>query len=161
MPDTDLAIYLSLGTSEGLSSFIDSAVAMLENKHGIAIRLTQYKYTATQHQASTGYTGFSNVPQIKSQYITLPTANADTVTSVKEGGEVVAFTSNGNRVYTSALCDIEILYSAGYTLANIPADIKQSVLQLAGYMYDKRGACNDTDAITASGSAIKKYEVYL
>jgi uncharacterized phiE125 gp8 family phage protein len=160
----DLASYLTVGESTDLQGYIDNAIEVLENRHGIAIYQKTYKYTADYHQASRGYVGFYYVPAIRADFITLPTANADTVTSVKENGTAVDFTNQGNKVLTTATCNIEILYSAGYTASTLPADIKMAVLKLAGYTYDNRGKCQDgisSDIVTAAGASLKKYEVYL
>ena len=50
--------------------------------------------------------------------------------------------------------EYKVTYQAGYATApEIPATLTLGIMQLAGYLYDKRGACEITDAIRNSGAA--------
>jgi hypothetical protein len=59
---------------------------------------------------------------------------------------------------------LEITYTTGFgTVDKVPSDIKNSVIALAGFLYDSRGACSShADALTGSGvaSALSRWQVY-
>ncbi|MEQ3625984.1 MAG: hypothetical protein ABNH26_08755 [Celeribacter sp.] len=49
---------------------------------------------------------------------------------------------------------IDIVYQAGYGAKDdVPAPLRRSVLLLAGYLFDHRGACDLGNALKASGAA--------
>lgn len=58
---------------------------------------------------------------------------------------------------------IEITYSAGYGASadDVPQPLKQAISQMAGFMYEHRGACSTGDAYSKSGAAdlVAPYEL--
>lgn len=97
--------------------------------------------------------------------IALPFANLVSVTSVTVYGTTLAadqYDARGNRLrfdtpsisYDSDDAAIIVEYDAGYGENNsdVPDSIKQAILMVASFLFEHRGSCDATGALTKSGA---------
>lgn len=97
--------------------------------------------------------GVSISPARLADWVRLPIGPVNSITSVKVDGTLTTdYQRDGQRlVLPGKYGKIEIAYKAGYTV--IPEIMLTGVKMLAVYLYERRGACDIGDAITASGAA--------
>lgn len=99
-------------------------------------------------------------------YVELPYTRLLTLTSVEAQGE--PFTAyelrrtNPARIYAYPQSgDLEVSYTAGWEINDVPASIKQGILMAASFLYEHRGSCDADGALMRSGAAdmMRRYKI--
>lgn len=162
----DLAELLGVDATDPLLPImLESATDALENHLNSAIVSRQFKayFEHWPYEGANTYGLSPNTAEIDC-YVELPLTRLISVESVDVDG--VIDTDYETRPTNPAQLHIDnhsgkltVTYTAGFT--DVPAAVSNAVLYAASYLYEHRGTCDATDALSKSGAAdmVKRYVI--
>lgn len=124
-------------------------------------RTFTYTLNRWPHSGTASYPNLSKSLSGYAHSIRLPWGNVQSVESVTVWGEASAsfdtygdilWFNDASTVYTSGSPALVAVYTSGYN--PIPQQIVTSIIRVAAFLYEHRGACTVEDAINQSGVTI-------
>jgi len=160
----ELADFLSIeyaSADAGLyNAFLLAATAACIDYTNIELLERDYTFKSDYYpQRQDAYAGVGMMYAYRAWWINLPLYPVSAVTSVEVNGvaadePMIDLVSRPARVEPQEMGAIEIAYTAGHTTAAaIDPRLTLGIKMLAAYLYEHRGACDVTQAMTASGAA--------
>lgn len=151
-----IAIDYTTAIKPVLDSFIQTAAEICVQYTNTDLLKRDWVYKLDKNpKLQAAFTGVCPMYAVFDDYVYLPIKPVTAIKTVKLNDETMTNyefdLGEQARVQIEGIGSIEITYTAGYDL--IPERLLLGIKMLAAYLFERRGACDATDAIKLSGAA--------